>query len=123
MDLSGCSTQARQLLELFLRSEVAKSLFSKLGENWEIWNEKPFDLMIDGQWISGIFDRVHVRREGGKAIEAHILDYKTNRKSPEAIAEDYQGQMAQYRKAASKLLGISVDKVSARTVPIRQTEE
>ena len=123
VDLSGCSPQARELLELFLRSEVAKSLFSKLGEYWEIWNEKPFDLMIDGQWISGIFDRVHVRREGGKAIEAHILDYKTNRKSPGAIAEEYQGQMEQYRKAASKLLGISVDKVSARTVPIRQTEE
>ena len=123
MDLSGCSPQARELLELFLRSEVAKSLLSKLGEDWEIWNEKPFDIMIEGQWISGIFDRVHVRREGGKAVEVQILDYKTNRKSPGAIAEEYQGQMEQYRKAASKLLGISVDKVSARTVPIRQTEE
>ena len=119
VDLSGCSQKAHELLESFLKSERAKSLYTNPGEDWDLWNEKPFDLMIDGQWISGIFDRVHIRREGGKPVEACIFDYKTNRSLPEAIAEEYQGQMEQYRKAASKLLGIGMEKVSAETVPIR----
>jgi ATP-dependent exoDNAse (exonuclease V) beta subunit len=119
VDLSGCSQKAHELLESFLKSERAKSLYTNPGEDWDLWNEKPFDLMIDGQWISGIFDRVHIRREGGKPLEACIFDYKTNRSLPEAIAEEYQGQMDQYRKAASKLIGIGMEKVSAETVPIR----
>ena len=56
-------------------------------------------------------------------MEARIYDYKTNRSTPENIALEYQPQMEQYCKAASILLGIAIDNVSARTVPIRQTEE
>ena len=118
-DLSACSEKARELLEQFLRSKGARDVFDKPEGDWDLWNEKPFDLMIDGKWISGCFDRVHVRREGGKAVEARIYDYKTNRSTPEAIALEYKGQMEQYRKAASLLLGIGIDKVTARTVPIR----
>lgn len=120
VDLSGCSKEARSLLEPFLKSAPAKEIFTDRGASWELWNEKPFDLMIEGQWISGIFDRVHIRREGGKAVEVQILDYKTNRKSPEAIAEEYQGQMDQYRIAAAKLLGTDIKNVTAQTIPIRQ---
>jgi len=120
VDLSSCSKEARSLIELFLESSEAKELFGCPGEGWELWNEKPFDLMIDGKWISGIFDRVHIRKVGGKTVEAKIFDYKTNRSTPEKIAEEYEGQMEQYRKAAAKLLGISPDKVVARTVPIRR---
>jgi len=119
-DLSGCSPVARELLTLFLKSAEAKAVFSKPAGEWDLWNEKPFDLVIDGKWISGCFDRVHVRREGGKAVEAHILDYKTNRSTPEAIAKEYEGQMEQYRQAASRLLGLPLDKISAKTVPIRR---
>jgi ATP-dependent exoDNAse (exonuclease V) beta subunit len=118
-DLSGCTEQARELLEPFLRSKSAKEVFSKPAGDWDLWNEKPFDLMIAGQWISGCFDRVQIRREGGKPVKAEILDYKTNRSTHEAIAKEYEGQMEQYRKAASQLLGIDVTQVTARTVPIR----
>jgi ATP-dependent exoDNAse (exonuclease V) beta subunit len=119
-DLSGCSEPARELLAPFLKSAHAKEVFSKPAGEWDLWNEKPFDLVIDGKWISGCFDRVHVRREGGKAVEAHIYDYKTNRSAPEAIAKEYEGQMEQYRQAASRLLGLPLDKISAKTVPIRR---
>jgi RecB family exonuclease len=118
-DLSKCSPAARELLEPFLRSEQARKVFTRPSEEWINWNEKPFDLMIDGQWVSGCFDRVHVRYEGGRPVEAQIYDYKTNRSTPEAIAREYQPQMDQYCKAASILLGIGIDKVCARTVPAR----
>jgi len=117
VDLSACSGKARELLEPFLRSRSAKAVFDKPAGDWDLWNERSFDLMIDGAWVSGCFDRVHVRREEGIPVEARIYDYKTNRSSPEAIAKEYEGQMEQYRKAASILLGI--DKVTASTVPIR----
>lgn len=119
-DLSGCSAEARRLLEVFLGTPEANSLFTKPNGEWSCWNEKPFDLVIDGQWISGCFDRVHVRREGGRAVEAHILDYKTNRSTPEAIAKEYEGQMEQYRQAASLLLGLAPDHITATTIPIRR---
>jgi ATP-dependent exoDNAse (exonuclease V) beta subunit len=120
VDLATCTPKARELLEIFLSTPESKALFSKPGAGWELWRERAFDLAIDGKWISGIFDRVHIRREGGKAIEAHILDYKTNRKTPEAIAEEYEGQMEQYRQAASRLLGLPLEKITAKTVPIRR---
>ena len=118
-DLSKCSAPARELLEQFLRSERAREVFIRPSGEWDLWNEKAFDLMIQGSWVSGCFDRVHVRRENGQAVEAEIYDYKTNRSTPEAIAREYEGQMEQYRKAASILLGIGIDKVSAQTVPVR----
>ena len=77
-------------------------------------------MMLDGKWVSGIFDRVHVRREAGKVVAAEIFDYKTNRSSPEAIAHEYASQMELYRQAAAKLLGIDPAHVTARTVPIRR---
>lgn len=119
-DLTGCPAEARRLLEVFLGTPEARSLFAKPEGEWSCWNEKPFDLMIDGKWVSGCFDRVHVRREGGKAVEARIYDYKTNRSTPAKIAEEYEGQMEQYRQAASRLLGLPLDKISATTVPIRR---
>ncbi len=118
-DLSACSEKARELLEPFLRSQSAKDVFGKPPGDWDLWNEKPFDLLIDGNWVSGCFDRVHVRREGGKAVEARIYDYKTNRSSPEEIAREYQSQMEQYCKAASLLLGLAPAQVTAITIPVR----
>ena len=118
-DLRQCSPAARELLESFLRSEQSREVFTRPCEEWTNWNEKPFDLMIDGKWVSGCFDRVHVRKENGRAVEARIYDYKTNRSTPEAIALEYEPQMEQYRKAASLLLGIGIEKITARTVPVR----
>jgi ATP-dependent exoDNAse (exonuclease V) beta subunit len=119
VDLSGCSDQARKLLAPFLQSKVAEKIFTMPEGDWDLWNERAFDLMIDNVWISGIFDRVHICRKDGRAVEARIYDYKTNRSTPEAIAKEYEGQMDQYRKAIAALLGIGVDQVSAQTVPIR----
>ena len=118
-DLSGCSAAASELLAPFLISVAAKEVFSKPAGGWDLWNEKPFDLLIEGKWISGCFDRVHIRSEGGKPAEARIYDYKTNRSSPEVIATEYWPQMEQYRKAAAILLGIGPDQVRAETVPVR----
>jgi ATP-dependent helicase/nuclease subunit A len=118
-DLAKCSAPARELLERFLRSEQAREVFTKPPGEWDLWNEKPFDIAMEGTWVSGCFDRVHIRRESGRPLEALILDYKTNRSTPEAIAKEYTGQMEQYRKAASVLLRLPMERIKAATVPVR----
>jgi len=96
----------------------------KPGEGeWDLWDEKPFEpddrrgvgerMLLTGSMFGG---------KGGKAVESRIDDYKHQPccSTPEAIAREYEGQMEQYRKAASLLLGIGIDKVTGtRTVPVR----
>ena len=120
LDLAQCSPEAGRLLQTFLATSEAGTIFTSPGEQSTLWCERAFDMMLDGKWVSGIFDRVHVRREAGKVVAAEIFDYKTNRSSPEAIAHEYASQMELYRQAAAKLLGIDPAHVTARTVPIRR---
>lgn len=77
----------------------------------EVWRERMFEIVLDGAWITGVFDRVVVKRDaGGRAVAATVYDFKTDRITPggEAeVASRYAGQMAVYRKAAARLAGLS----------------
>jgi ATP-dependent helicase/nuclease subunit A len=84
----------------------------------ELWREKRFEIVLDGQWMSGTFDRVVLTRgEGGEVASAVILDYKTNRVADAAAvartAEHYAGQMGAYRRALSAMLGLPADRIRA----------
>jgi len=80
----------------------------------ELWRERPFELIADDEWISGVFDRVVFFEEKGKR-RAEIFDYKSNRcrdgESETAFAqrmyETYVGQMTSYRHALAQLSGLS----------------
>ena len=76
----------------------------------EVWRERMFEIVIDGVWVTGVFDRVVlVRDEEGKVVEATIYDFKTDWTTPEGAAEvaaRYAGQMGIYRQAASRLAGL-----------------
>ena len=81
-----------------------------------LWRERPFEVLADGVWTSGRFDRVVVA--GGKAV---IYDFKTNARGPKEdeaafarrMAETYAGQMRTYRKALMALTGLEAKRVSA----------
>ena len=85
----------------------------------ELWRERAFEILVDGQWTSGQFDRV-VFTDEGDGRRAVIYDFKTNAKrteeSAEAFAwrmtETYAGQMSAYRKALVELTGIEAERVS-----------
>jgi hypothetical protein len=87
---------------------------------FDLWREKAFDLMIDGEWVSGIFDRVviHCSTEG-QPVSATIYDFKTDHGTDTEIEERYVGQMAVYRQAVCKLLAIPRESVSTKIVRIR----
>jgi len=80
----------------------------------DLWRETSFELVFDGQWISGTFDRVVFFEEQGRR-KAEILDFKSNRRRDnEAEAdfanrmrETYTSQMTSYRQALTHLSGIS----------------
>ena len=81
-----------------------------------LWRERPFEVLADGVWTSGRFDRVVFA--GGKAA---IYDFKTNARGPQEdeaafarrMAETYAGQMRSYRKALRALTGLAAADISA----------
>jgi ATP-dependent exoDNAse (exonuclease V) beta subunit len=80
----------------------------------DLWRETSFELVVDGQWISGTFDRVVFCEEEGRR-KAEILDFKSTRRreneSEAAFAirmrETYASQMASYSQALAHLSKIS----------------
>jgi len=105
-DVAECLEEP-SVLELFVKKEEAV----------ELWREKAFELLIDNKWISGVFDRVVLVRdgEGGKVIGADIIDYKTSKvEGEEEIAAEaayYRSQMDVYQQALTKLTGLSETKI------------
>jgi len=99
----------------------------------ELFYELPFAHLNDqGKLISGRFDRLTVTRDsGGKALDAQLIDFKTETwdpNDPEDLAQrvaHHRPQMEAYRQAAAALFGLSKDKVRAGllfTQPIKFVE-
>jgi len=88
-----------------LANETVAKRLSKPGGDVPLWRERAFDVVVDNEMISGVFDRVHVY-----ADRAEILDFKSDRvgdePSLEQAAKKYVPQMAAYRQALAKLTGL-----------------
>ena len=75
--------------------------------------------MIDGVWITGIFDRVVVERDAaGKATRAAVYDFKTDETVAGAI-ERHARQLGLYRAAAAQLTGLPAGRVACFLVMTR----
>lgn len=98
--------------------ELAVVFARKAGAT--VWRERMFEIVIDGAWITGVFDRVVIEKtEAGNIGQATVYDFKTDKadESDEAeIVRRYQGQMAVYRTAAARLAGISEEQVRCMLV-------
>jgi len=98
-----------------------RSEFTRPGQPCELWRERSFDLVLDGEWVSGTFDRV-VLSPGppGRARRAVLVDLKSDQVAGEeglarAVAR-YAAQMALYQRALCRLAGLPPDAVAARLV-------
>ena len=78
-----------------------RDVFHQLGRSIDLYREQPMAAIIDGQFLTGIIDRLHLHRNpGGTVTRAEIIDYKTDAvKAPADLIPRYAGQMAAYRKA------------------------
>jgi superfamily I DNA/RNA helicase len=92
----------------------------------EVWRETAFDLVLDGDWISGVFDRVEIERDtAGRPSAARIIDFKTDW-LPEIVAEAdamlrarYHAQLDLYRQALAQILALDPGAITCHLLAMR----
>jgi ATP-dependent exoDNAse (exonuclease V) beta subunit len=76
-----------------------------------LWREKRFEVILDGEWVTGTFDRVVVGVD-----RALIVDFKTDAVRDEAAAreraEGYRPQLDLYRRVLARLTGLDPSVIS-----------
>ena len=87
----------RKILKL---SEI-RALFTRGESSVSLHREQRIEALIDGKWMSGAIDRLHLHRDAQGAVErVEIFDFKTDHvENAEELIERYAGQMTAYRKA------------------------
>ena len=77
-----------------------RDVFHKQGRTIDLYREQPVAAIIDGQFLTGTIDRLHLHRSSaGTVTRAEIIDYKTDAVSaPADLIPRYAAQMAAYRK-------------------------
>ena len=94
-------SEAGVIVKALLEKAEVSGLFERRGREVELFREQQVEAILDGKWLSGVIDRLHVF-DGGKSVE--IIDFKTDTvKSEEELLERYTGQMESYRKVMSKV--------------------
>jgi ATP-dependent helicase/nuclease subunit A len=99
-----------------------------LAEVWQeraqarLWRERAFEVVLDGMWLSGVFDRVVIdTTPTGTPVSARVYDFKTD-ESVRGAGERHARQMNFYRLAAAQLLGLPRTAVTCRLVLVRTQE-
>lgn len=93
--------EAGELVFELLRVPEVRSLFERRGRKVKLYREQAVEAVLEGKWLSGIVDRLHVF-DGGKLVE--VIDFKTDAVNTGAeLVERYAGQMDAYRKVMGML--------------------
>lgn len=91
---------AGRLVAGLLDCPALRAAFERGGRQVELFREQPIDAVVDGQWLSGVIDRLHVHRDAGGAVtRVEVIDFKTDALGSMAeLSERYCGQMQAYRE-------------------------
>ena len=107
--------EARSCLE----SAAVAEVFA-YSSGTEVWRERAFEVVLDGAWITGIFDRVVLTRDpAGRVVAATIYDFKTDRidaREVEKTVGRYAGQLEIYQQAVARLTGLGVAQIRCALV-------
>lgn len=115
--LMGQGEAGAEVLACLQAQELA-TVWTRVPEA-DLWRERAFEAVIDGVWITGVFDRVVVQRDGaGKAVRAAVYDFKTDETTDGAI-ERHGRQLELYRAAVAQLTGLPVNHVACFLVMTR----
>ena len=76
-------------------------LFERRGRRIDLFREQAIDALIDGKWLSGVVDRLHLHRGADGAVSrVEVVDFKTDAVAdPAVLLERHGGQMQAYRAA------------------------
>lgn len=95
-----------------LQSSAASYAFGRPESSARAWRERPFDLIHEGSWISGVFDRVVVTQDS-----VRLIDFKTDEVPDEAALQEktagYRPQILLYRQALKRLTGLPLEKIES----------
>lgn len=100
---------AQSLVPMLARKEW-RACLEKRQRRVELQREIPVEGNVDGEWIRGIIDRLHIFRNAEGAIErVEIIDYKTDRTDDATtLREAHTAQLGVYRILIARALGINV---------------
>jgi ATP-dependent helicase/nuclease subunit A len=78
-----------------------RRVFERRGRAVSLLREQPIEAIINGGWLSGVIDRLHIFRDDrGEVSEIEVIDFKTDALArSEELIERYAGQMQAYRNA------------------------
>ena len=98
---------AGTLIRELLAKPAISTVFERRGRNVQLFREQPVEAILEGKWLSGTIDRLHViRGADGKATALELIDFKTDAvERPEQLVERYAGQMSAYREVLAKAYG------------------
>jgi len=101
----GARASALEEVRQCLVVPTVHQILSRPSPKAECWREKRFEILLNGEWLSGTFDRVMV--EPGSAT---ILDFKTDKlETDEAFferVEGYRPQLLTYREVLARMTGL-----------------
>ncbi len=110
--------------EKWVEIALATAVSPNLGEIFrcpeagpiDLWRERSFEIVLEGSWVTGVFDRVMVwRGADGKAERATVVDFKTDAvDSPKKLTQAIQRHRPQleiYRKVVARLTRMSTEHV------------
>ncbi|NBC11348.1 MAG: UvrD-helicase domain-containing protein [Planctomycetes bacterium] len=100
-------------IEAMLSRPAVRQALLPIYPRERLWRERPFALRIGGDLVRGVFDRVAIALDDDdQPTAATLTDFKTDAYRDEAV-ERYRPQMAQYRAALSRMLGLEKSDASA----------
>jgi len=103
--------EALSLVRGCLEVDAVRHALSRPAPHASCWRERSFEILLDGEWLSGTFDRVAITGDAsGKPVEATILDYKTDRvetaEDVEKAITVYRPQLDTYGEVLSRMTGL-----------------
>ena len=87
----------------------------------EVWRERSFEVVIDHDWITGVFDRVILERDTkGGISRLTIIDFKTDHGGAsgkiDTLAAKYSPQLNLYCQVAGILTGVRPEQIACSFV-------
>lgn len=101
------------------------AVWARPSAHAEVWRERAFEIVLEGDWVTGVFDRVVVERDArGRALRATVYDFKTDRvedsRAGVALAvERHAAQLNLYRRVVAAFTGLRPEAVSCELVLTR----
>ncbi|MES2659924.1 MAG: UvrD-helicase domain-containing protein [Verrucomicrobiota bacterium] len=97
-------SDAEALVTDLLKTPELRKLFERNARSVECLREQPIDAVVDGNWLSGVMDRLHLHRDASGGVDrVEIIDFKTEAAEDiSGLVSKYSAQMNSYREVMQR---------------------